>query len=116
VAGVIGTPSAHGGTYHLANRAAARFVDLAATAGLRIVELEEWQAVIAEKAPVFGKLAALIRRSQADPTSGADEMRFEHNRTYDDARLRSALGSSYRASRPLGAEALARFAAGIKKS
>jgi hypothetical protein len=96
--------------------AAVRFVDLAATAGLGIVELEEWRAIVADRAPAFVKLAALVCRSQADPTTGADELRFEHNRTYDDARLRAALASSFRVSRPLGADAIARFAAGIKKS
>src|SRR5262245_2760796 len=107
---VATTPAAHGATYHVVNQAAARFVDLAATAGLPLVELDEWVATIAERAPRFAKLAVMVRRSQSDPATGADELHFAHNRTYDDRRLRAALGDAYRPPPPMDAHYLARFA------
>jgi thioester reductase-like protein len=116
VARVVTTPAAQGATYHLVNRAAVRFVDVAAIAGLPLVELDDWEAAVARKAPRFAKLAALVRRSQHDPSSGADELHFEHDRTYDDARLRAALGSAYRAAPPVDAAYLARFTAAVREA
>jgi thioester reductase-like protein len=110
VAAVVSSPAAQGATYHVVNRAAARFVDLAAAAGLPLVELDAWEAAVAAKAPAFAKLAALVRRSQQDPTSGADELHFAHDRTYDDARLQAAMGAAYRSPPPpTDASYLARF-------
>jgi len=109
VARVVSSPAAHGATYHVVSRAAARFTELAVAAGLPLVELDEWVAAVTRKAPSFAKLAALVRRSQDDPTSGSEELRFEHDRSYDDTRLRAALGSAYRAPPPLDGDYLARF-------
>jgi thioester reductase-like protein len=110
IARIVAAPSAPPATYHLVNRAAVRFVDLAAAAGLRIVELPEWEAAVSAKTPPLAKLAALVRRSQSDPTSGAEELHLEHDRTYDDRRLRDALGPIHRAPPPVDARYVARFA------
>jgi nonribosomal peptide synthetase DhbF len=110
VAGVVATPAARGATYHVVNRAAARFVDVAAAAGLPLVELAAWEAAVAARAPRFAKLAVLVRGSQADAASGGDELHFEHDRTYDDARLRAALGARHRPAPPFDADYLSRFA------
>jgi thioester reductase-like protein len=109
VAAIVSTPSAQGATYHLANRAAVRFVDLAAMAELPLVTVEEWEAAVIDRAPRFASLATLVRRAQRDPGSGADELRFTHDRRYDDARLRAALGPAYRAPPPFDAAYLTRF-------
>jgi nonribosomal peptide synthetase DhbF len=111
VAGVVVTPAAHGATYHVVNRAAARFVDVASTAGLPLVELAAWEAAVAARAPRFAKLAAMVCASQHDPASGGDELHFEHDRSYDDARLRAALGARHRPAPPFDADYLRRFAA-----
>jgi thioester reductase-like protein len=115
VARVVTTPTAHGATYHLTNRAAVRFVDLAALAGLPLVDLDDWEATVARKASRFAKVAALIRRSQHDPASGADELHFEHDRTYDDARLRGALGAGHRLAPAVDAAYLGRFMAALRE-
>jgi myxalamid-type nonribosomal peptide synthetase MxaA len=109
VARVVSLPAAQRGTYHLANRAAVGFVDLAVAAGLTVVDLDEWEAAVARKAPRFARFATLVRRAQTDPTSGSDELRLEYDRTYDDAHLRDALGAAYRAPPALDARYLARF-------
>ena len=72
---------------------------------------------MAEKAPRFAKLAALVRRSQSDPTiSGADELHFEHDRTYDDGRLREVLGAHDRSAEPMNARYLASFVSSINQT
>ena len=113
MARVAASPAAHGATYHVVNRAAARFVDLATIAGLPLVELDEWVATIAERASRFAKLAVMVRRSHTDAASGADELHFAHNRTYDDWQLRAALGDDYRPP-PMDAHYLARFASALR--
>ena len=110
IARFVATSPAPPATYHLVNRAAVRFVDLATAAGLPIVGLDEWEAAVVARTPALAQLAALVRRSQLDPTSGADELHFEHDRTYDDARLRDALGPIYRAPPPVDARYVDRFA------
>jgi thioester reductase-like protein len=114
VAAIIPRSVVHGATYHVVSRTAVRFVDLATTAGLPIVEMDEWVAAVAARAPQLARLAAMVRRSQADPTSGAEELHFAHDRTYDDGRLRAALGRAYRSTRPLDATDLARFASALR--
>jgi nonribosomal peptide synthetase DhbF len=114
VAQIVSLPSAQRATYHVVNRTAARFADVAATAGLPLVELDEWEAAVTSRAPRFATLAALVRRSQSDPTSGADELHFAHNRSYDDTRLRVALGPAYRSPPPMDAVYLARFASALR--
>jgi thioester reductase-like protein len=113
VARVVSLPAAQGGTYHLANHAAVGFVDLAAAAGLRVVDLDKWEAAVALKAPRFARLATLVRRAQTDPTSGSDELRLEHDRTYDDTQLRNALGADYRPPPAVDARYLARFTSAL---
>src|SRR6188768_2045810 len=70
VARIVSLPSAQGATYHLANHAAVRFVDLAGLAGLPLVPLDAWETAVAEKAPRLAKLATLVHRAQRDPSSG----------------------------------------------
>jgi thioester reductase-like protein len=111
IARIVATPAAQGATYHVVNRSAVRFMDVATLAGLPLVPLDEWEAVVTRKAPRFTKLAAMVRQWQHDPGSGAGELRFEHDRTYDDARLRAALGSLHRPAPPVDAAYLARFTA-----
>jgi hypothetical protein len=94
---------------------AVRFEDLAARVALPLVALEDWEGIVARRAPRFAKLAALIRRSQHDPASGADELHFEHDRTYDDSRLRAALGSAYRPAPPVDGAYLERFTAAMRE-
>ncbi|HMF42647.1 MAG TPA: SDR family oxidoreductase [Polyangia bacterium] len=101
-------------TYHVVNRNAVRFVDLAVLAGLRIAPLDEWEAAVCKRTPQLAKLAALVRRSQSDLTSGADELHFAHNRTYDDRRLKEALGAAYRAPHPANADYVARFVSAMR--
>jgi thioester reductase-like protein len=116
VAHVVSSPAAHGATYHVVNSVAARFVDLATIAGLPLVDLSEWEATVTESAPPFAKLAALVSRSQSDPTFGAEELHHAHNRTYDDTRLRAALGPAYRSPPPMDAHYLARFASSLRRT
>ncbi|HXJ22849.1 MAG TPA: hypothetical protein VMT03_21705 [Polyangia bacterium] len=71
-------------------------------------------AAVAHRAPQFAKLAALIRRSQDDRDSGADELHFAHDRTCDDARPRDAPGAAYRAPPTMDATCLARFAGSLR--
>jgi thioester reductase-like protein len=111
VARVVATPAAQGETFHVVNRAAVRFVDLAAMADLPLVPLEDWERAVAARAPSFAKVAALVRRAQDDPASGSDELHFQHDRSYDDARLRRALGPEYRAPVPCDARYLSTFTA-----
>lgn len=114
VARIAAAPPARSATYHVVNRAAVRFVDLAAMAGLPIVPLAAWEAKVGARAPQLATLAALVRRSQSDPTCGADELHFAHNRTYDDRRLREALGAAYRAPHPLDASYVDRFVSAMR--
>jgi thioester reductase-like protein len=109
VARVASAPAAGGATYHVVSQASARFVNVAAAAGLPLVPLEAWEIAVAREAPRFAKVAALVRQSQYDPASGSDELHFQHDRTYDDARLRAALGPAYQAPPPLAGDYLARF-------
>jgi len=109
VAAVVSRAAAHNATYHVVNRAAVRFVDLAAIANLPVVGLAEWEAAVKEGAPLFTKLAALVTRSQSDPTTGDDELHLAYDRRYDDRRLQAALGSAYRSPPPMDADYLARF-------
>jgi len=64
----------------------------------------------------FAKLVALVRRSQDDPASGSEELCFEHDRIYDDTRLRAALGSAYRAPPALEGDYLARFTSSRRRA
>jgi thioester reductase-like protein len=109
VARVACAPGAQGGPLHVVNRAAVRFVDLAAMAGLPIVALGEWARAVIDKAPQLAKVAALVCRSHDDPTSGSEELHLAHNRTYDDTRLQRALGATYRPPIPCDARYLSTF-------
>ncbi|HXT99988.1 MAG TPA: SDR family oxidoreductase, partial [Polyangia bacterium] len=66
VAQVVGSSSTGPATFHVVNRAAVPFLDLATAAGLRVVALDKWEAAVAAKAPPLARLAALVRRSQTD--------------------------------------------------
>jgi thioester reductase-like protein len=82
-------------TYHLANREAVRFVDMASMGQLEVVEPAHWQAMVSQKAPEFAKFAHRVCRAEADAASGSVELRFQHNRLYDNATLRSVLGDRF---------------------
>src|SRR4029077_13763187 len=99
-----------GGTFHVVNRAAVRFVDVAAMAGLPLLGPGEWESAVAARAPQLAKVAALVCRAQDDPASGSDELHFEHDRTYDDTRLREALGPASQPPLPLHPHSPARSA------
>jgi nonribosomal peptide synthetase DhbF len=108
------SPVAEGGTYHVVNRRAVRFVDLAELAGLKVVELAEWEAVVARRAPAFVKFAAMVRGTHGDEESGSAELILEHNRTYDDSRVREALGTAFRTPAVLSAADVWRFVRSIQ--
>jgi thioester reductase-like protein len=109
VARIACAPAAQGGPLHVVNRAAVRFVDLAAMARLPLVPLAEWERAVATKVPQMAKVAALVCRSQDDPASGSEELHLAHNRIYDDTRLQRALGAAYRPPLPYDARYLSTF-------
>jgi thioester reductase-like protein len=107
-------PAAQSGTFHVVNQRAVRFMDLAEMAGLRLVEFPEWEATVNHQAPHFAKFAALVRGTQGDEESGSVELTFEHNRTYDDTRVRQILGPAFRSPPLLDATEVARFMRAIQ--
>lgn len=106
---LMSDPAARGGTYHLVQETAVSFIDLSGTAGLPLVDFPTWVAAVAERAPRFATFARMVHGAQGDEGSGSVELRREHDRTYDDARVRERLGPSFRPPPPLDADALARF-------
>ena len=109
VAGVVGCPGAWNATYHVVNRGAVRFVDLAALAGLPVVSFPQWTLAVRRRAPRLARFAAMVEAAQGDERSGAEELAFRYDRTYDDKRLRAVLGSRRPRPVPLDADYLCRL-------
>lgn len=109
VAKIASSPSAYGGTYHVVNTAAIRFIDLARMAGIPLVALPEWEAAVTENTPRFAKLATMVHAAQCDERSASIELELKHNRTYDDTRLREVLGQVHPIATPMDAHYLARL-------
>jgi hypothetical protein len=91
----LATPLGVGKTYHLANRDAVRFVDVARMGQLKVVEAAHWQAVVSHKAPEFSTFAHRVCMAEANEASGSVELRFQHNRLYDNTTLRSVMGERF---------------------
>lgn len=85
------TPMGIGKTYHLANREAVRFVELASMGKIKVVEHAHWQEEVSKKAPEFLHFARMVCLADADDASGSEELRFQHNRLYENATLRNVL-------------------------
>jgi thioester reductase-like protein len=113
---LLSNPAARGGTFHVASRRAVPFVELAAMAALPLVPLPEWQAAVAARAAIFAKFAAMVGGAQADEESGSLELGLEHDRTYDDARVRELLGEKFRPAPPLDAAQVSRFVHALRRS
>jgi thioester reductase-like protein len=95
VARVVARTEARGGTYHVVNRRAVPFVELAELADLPVADFSVWRAAVTARAPQFTKFAATVHAAEQDETSGSAELRRQFDRTYDDSSLKRALGADY---------------------
>jgi hypothetical protein len=64
--------------------------------------------------PAREPFAAMVEATQGDEQSGGDELAFRYNRTYDDKRLRAALGIHRPRPVPVDADYLSRLLAFVK--
>lgn len=109
IAAIVDCPTAWNATYHLVNREAVRFVDLAVLARLPLVSFPQWTLAVARRAPRYARFAAMVEATHGDEQSGGDELAFRYNRSYDDKRLRDALGPDRPRPVPMDADYLSRL-------